>query len=63
MVQSLPAVKGLSLLSYHTLGTTKYRCTGREYALTDLPKASQDYLEEKKAYFRDKGVPLVAFNG
>lgn len=63
LVKSLPSALGLSLLSYHTLGTTKYRCTGREYALTDLPKASQDYLEEKKAYFVDKGIPLVAFNG
>ncbi|QRN84545.1 glycyl-radical enzyme activating protein (plasmid) [Chloroflexota bacterium] len=63
LVKSLPSVMGLSLLSYHTLGTTKYRCTGREYALIDLPKASPDYLEEKKAYFVAKGVPLVAFNG
>ena len=48
---------------YHTLGTSKYRCTGRDYALEDLPKASPEYLEEKKAYFRGKNVRLVAFNG
>jgi len=63
LVKSLPSVMGLSLLSYHTLGLTKYRCTGREYALNDLPKASSDYLEEKQAYFREKGIPLILFNG
>jgi len=63
LVESLTSVLGLSLLSYHTLGTSKYRCTGREYALEDLPKASPEYLEEKKAYFRGKGVHLVEFNG
>jgi pyruvate formate lyase activating enzyme len=63
LVESLPSVLGLSLLSYHTLGLTKYRCTGREYALEDLPKASAEYLEEKKAYFREKGIHLVEFNG
>lgn len=63
LVESLPSVLGLSLLSYHTLGLAKYRCTGREYALEELPKASAEYLEEKKAYFRDKGIHLVEFNG
>ena len=63
LVRSLPSVMGLSLLSYHTLGLTKYRSTGRDYALVDLPKVSPDYLEEKKAYFKEKGIPLVAFNG
>ncbi len=63
LVGSLVSVQGLSVLAYHTLGLTKYRCTGRAYALEDLEKASNEYLEEKKAYFREKGVPLVAFNG
>ena len=63
LVGSLESVQGLSVLAYHTLGLTKYRCTGRDYALEDLEKASNEYLEEKKAYFREKGVPLVAFNG
>ena len=63
LVGSLESVQGLSVLAYHTLGLTKYRCTGRDYALEDLEKASNEYLEEKKAYFREKGVPLMAFNG
>ena len=63
LVGSLESVQGLSVLAYHTLGLTKYRCTGRAYALADLEKASAEYLEEKKAYFRAKGIPLVAFNG
>lgn len=63
LVKSLSSVVGLSLLSYHTLGLTKYRSTGREYALADQPKASPDYLEEKQTYFKERGVPLVLFNG
>ena len=63
LVKSLDSVQGLSVLAYHTLGLTKYRCTGREYALADLEKASAGYLEEKKAYLREKGVQLIEFNG
>jgi pyruvate formate lyase activating enzyme len=63
LVKSLEFVQGLSVLAYHTLGLTKYRCTGRDYALEDLEKASAEYLDEKKAYFREKGVRLIEFNG
>lgn len=63
LAKSLDSVQGLSVLAYHTLGLTKYRCTGRAYPLEDLEKASVEYLEEKKAYFREKGVQLIEFNG
>ncbi len=63
LVKSLPAVEGLSLLSYHTLGVSKYRNTGRDYQLPDLAQASLDYLHEKMAYAEAHGVNLVRFNG
>mgnify|MGYP000933247502 FL=1 len=63
LVKSLPAVEGLSLLSYHTLGVSKYRNTGREYQLPDLQQASLDYLHEKMAFAEAHDVHLVRFNG
>lgn len=63
LTRSMSSIQGLSVLAYHTLGVTKYRCTGRSYGLVDLEKPTAEYLAEKKTYFRDKGVPLVEFNG
>jgi|LSQX01.3.fsa_nt_gb pyruvate formate lyase activating enzyme len=62
-IETLPSVEGLSLLSYHTLGVSKYRNTGREYKLPDIAQASSDYLSEKMAFAEAHGVNLVRFNG
>ncbi len=53
---TLPTVKALDVLPYHTLGVNKYRELGIPYPLQDLPPASQREADEAKqqilAHFR-----------
>lgn len=63
LIRTHPAIEGLSLLAYHTLGVSKYFNTGREYQLTDLLQGSADYLSEKMAYAEANHINLVKFNG
>ena len=62
LVQSLNAVEGISLLSYHTLGVAKYSSLGKEYKLPDLAQESADYLHEKEVFAEEGGVPVIHFN-
>jgi pyruvate formate lyase activating enzyme len=62
LVKSLDSVKGLSLLSYHTLGVAKYQRMGKTYQLQDLAQASAEYLHDKEILAEEQGVPVIRFN-
>ncbi len=63
LAQSLKYVKGVSLLSYHALGQSKYARIGRSYGLTDLQQPDDNYLKIKSEWSAQFGVPIVRFNG
>jgi len=63
LAQSLKYVQGVSLLSYHALGQSKYSRIGRSYELSDLRQPDNNYLKIKSEWVAQFGVPIVRFNG
>jgi len=54
---------GVSLLTYHTLGVSKYKSIGRSYELPLLEVPSTDYLQEKIKRCKRYQVPIIQFMG
>lgn len=54
---------GVSLLTYHTLGVSKYKTIGRTYMLPMLKVPSTDYLREKIESCKKYRVPIIQFMG
>ena len=63
LAQKLKNVEGVSLLSYHALGASKYLHIGKTYRLIDLQQPGSEYLKQKLDWATHFGVPLIQFNG
>ncbi len=63
LARELESVQGVSLLAYHSLGVSKYKRLGRKYLLSDISIPSRDYLDKKKVWAKQFGVPLISFWG
>jgi pyruvate formate lyase activating enzyme len=63
LAQTMKYVKGISLLSYHALGQSKYSRIGQNYELLDLRQPDSNYLKVKSEWAAQFGVPIVRFNG
>lgn len=61
LARELESVQGVSLLAYHSLGVSKYKRLGRKYLLSDISTPSRDYLDKKKVWAKQFGVPLISF--
>lgn len=48
LIGTLPNVKGLEVLPYHTMGVTKYKELGLDYPLKDLPAATNEQAASAK---------------
>ncbi|MBR6548700.1 MAG: pyruvate formate lyase-activating protein [Clostridia bacterium] len=51
---TLPTVKALDVLPYHTLGVNKYEEMGLTYPLKDLPAATKQQADEAKTYILEQ---------
>ena len=63
LAKELSAVKGVSILVYHGLGSSKYLRLGRKYLLANLKEPPAEYLTEKSLFCEQFGVPIIRFNG
>jgi len=51
--------EGLELMPYHRIGRGKYERLEREYALPDLPEASDDQVRQAASVLRQAGARTV----
>ena len=51
---TLPTVKALDVLPYHTLGVSKYEELGIPYPLQDLPAATKQQADKAKTYILEQ---------
>jgi pyruvate formate lyase activating enzyme len=63
LAKELTNVVGVSLLTYHTLGISKYERLGRKYAAQNLTMPTGDYLQKRMSWAEQFNVPLIQFNG
>ncbi len=59
LVSSLPSVKQVTLMPYHTLGASKYKTLGLEYPYDTKKRVPDDALNGFRDVFRRKGIKLV----
>lgn len=57
-VSSLPSVKQVTLMPYHTLGASKYETLGMEYPFDAAKKITESELETYRKIFADKNLTL-----
>jgi len=59
LVSSLPSVKQVTLMPYHTLGASKYKTLGREYTFDAEKRITEDELASFREVFLKRGITLV----
>jgi len=57
-IASLPPLKGIELLPYHSLGKEKYTRLGRTYQLAELKKPSLEAMEKIARFFNETRLPI-----
>jgi len=58
-VASLPNVKQVTLMPYHTLGASKYRTLGMEYSFDTTAKIAESEMSVFAQKFTDRGILLA----
>lgn len=59
LVSSMPSVKQLTLMPYHTLGASKYKTLGLEYPYDTDKKISEEEILSLKRFFCDRNIAIV----
>ena len=59
LISSLPSIKQLTLMPYHTLGASKYKTLGLEYPFDTDRLVSERELASLKRIFSDKNITVV----
>lgn len=59
LISSMPSIKQLTLMPYHTLGASKYKTLGLEYPFDTDRLVSERELVSLKRIFRDKNITVV----
>lgn len=59
LISSMPSIKQLTLMPYHTLGASKYKTLGLEYPFDTDRLVSERELASLKRIFRDKNITVV----
>ncbi len=57
-ISSLPPIKGIELLPYHSFGKEKYTRLGRSYQLAELKKPSLESMEKIAHFFNKTKLPI-----
>ena len=58
-IKKYPCIKKLDLLSYHTMGSYKWKSLGLSYPLEGVPPLSKEEERKAKQIFIDEGISLV----
>lgn len=61
LARSLKHGLGVNLLTYHTLGVSKYKTIGRVYTLPELEAPSAEYLQNKIETCKKYQIPIIQF--
>ena len=61
LARSLKHGLGVNLLTYHTLGVSKYKTIGRVYTLPELEAPSAEYLQNKIEICKKYQIPIIQF--
>ena len=59
LISSMPSIKQLTLMPYHTLGASKYKTLGLEYPFDTDRLVSERELASLKRIFSDKNITVV----
>ena len=59
LISSMPSIKQITLMPYHTLGASKYKTLGLEYPFDTDNTVSERELKLLKEFFKDRNITVV----